>query len=157
MFSRLISPKNESAEEEGDPPPPGESTPLLSTAPSTDNKQEQFQSFRRRSVAKLSIRAVSQKEGDLEGGAARSASYWDLLRTNRALVVQLDETLPTAQPLEGLAPLFPNGGIAAYEDRERIPYRDASLVKSIPAFAPYRRKDRHRSFYLWWTNVSSFI
>ena len=59
-----------------------------------------------------------------------------------------------AEPIEGLAPLFP-GGITAFEDRGYVAYREASLVKSVPAFAPYRRKRRHRNFHLYWLNVSS--
>ncbi|KAL7543313.1 hypothetical protein ACHAXR_012622 [Thalassiosira sp. AJA248-18] len=120
-----------------DNPPPGESTPLLSATLSlshtADDKREMFQSFRRRSQA--SSRLLTSLR-DLEG----------------AKDLKLDEGLPMAHPVEGLAPLFPNGGIKAFNDREHVPYRDASLVKSIPAFPPYRRKARHRSFYLWWTN-----
>lgn len=58
-----------------------------------------------------------------------------------------------AEPIEGLAPLFP-GGISTFEDRAYVPFREASLVKSVPAFAPYRRKARHRNFHLNWLNVS---
>lgn len=61
-----------------------------------------------------------------------------------------------AEPVEGLAPLFP-GGIAAFEDRQFVPFREASLVKSVPAFAPYGRKARHRNFHLYWLNVSRLI
>ena len=63
-----------------------------------------------------------------------------------------------AHPAEGLAPLFPRwwggGGIPAYADRARVPHREASAIKSLPPCAPHRRMARHRSFYLWWTNVS---
>jgi hypothetical protein len=57
-------------------------------------------------------------------------------------------------PLVGLAPLINDGGIAAYDDRSHIPRREASPIKSLPAYAPYRRMARHRSFYLRWMNVS---
>ena len=104
---------------------PGESTPLLSTPRPSVDRSELFSSFRRqRSIGRLSIRASF-------GGVADNF----------------------AEPVEGLAPLFPSG-IGAYMDRKYVPYREASLVKSVPAFAPYRRKARHRSFYLYWTNVS---
>lgn len=56
-------------------------------------------------------------------------------------------------PLVGLAPLINDGGIAAYDDRLYIPRREASTIKSLPAYAPYMRMARHRSFYLRWMNV----
>ena len=57
-------------------------------------------------------------------------------------------------PLVALAPLVDGGGIAAYADRPYIPRREPSTIKSLPAYAPYRRMARHRSFYLRWMNVS---
>ncbi len=57
-------------------------------------------------------------------------------------------------PLVALAPLVDGGGIAAYVDRPYIPRREPSTIKSLPAYAPYRRMARHRSFYLRWMNVS---
>lgn len=134
-----------------DAAPPGESTPLLASAASSggidddDDRRAGLAlqgSFRRVSTAKLLSSQASQAKlmaslRNVEGGGA----------------IDLDD-IPAAHPVEGLAPLFPNGGIGEYDGRERVPYREASLVKSIPAFAPYRRKARHRSFYLWWTNVS---
>jgi hypothetical protein len=125
---------------------PGESTPLLvsagrssdPTSSSAFEREQLFQSFRRqRSVARLSLRASSAV-----GVSAEDRS--DLL------------TLDVAHPIDALAPLVP-GGIARYYDREFVPYRQASLVKSVPAFAPYTRKARHRSFYLWWLNVSVYF
>ena len=115
---------------------PQESTPLLGIISVGDSKRELL--FRRKSVAKLSIRQVSNVGDDEEDGA---------------LVKKGDEV---ASPVEGLAPLF-HGGIQEYDGRAYVPYREATLLKSTPAFAPYRRKARHRSYYLWWTNVSSCI
>lgn len=132
-------------ESDDDDAPPGESTPLiLSSSTSGGDKRELLQSFRRKSVAKLSNRPASQTQTklvqslrDAEGG------------------IHLDGGLINdVHPVEGLAPLFLNG-IGEYDGREHVPYRDATLVKSVPAIAPYCRKARHRSFYLWWTNVSS--
>ena len=60
-----------------------------------------------------------------------------------------------ASPTEALAPLF-SGGIDSYQDRGYVPYREASLVKSVPAVHPYRRKGRHRNFHLFWLNVSVY-
>ncbi len=129
---------------------PRESTPLLSSKPigtgSFDRKNAMV-SFRRKSVKRLSIRQISGlvPDRDEEEDAATETT---------TAFVQKMEYLPVANPIEGLAPLFPNGGIEPYDGREYVPYREPSLVKSVPAFPPYTRKARHRSFYLWWTNVS---
>ena len=55
------------------------------------------------------------------------------------------------EPADGLAPLA-RGGMIVCTDGYRTTRRPASTVKSLPAFAPFRRTDRHRSFYLWWIN-----
>ena len=139
-----------------DAPAPGESTPLISTSITGGGRgdtksdvvvvpsRESLSSFRRKSVAKLSVRQTSLI-ADVEDSAG-----------GIGVDIKLQEIsdLPEAYPIEGLAPLFPSGGITEYDGRGYVPYREASLIKSTPAFAPYRRKARHRSFYLWWTNVS---
>jgi hypothetical protein len=129
----------------------GESTPLLSSKPmgsGSFDRQGAMVSFRRKSIKKLSVRQLSSLIHEDTTAAAAAA---DTTTPTAAEAVLL---LPTVNPLEGLAPLFPNGGIDPYDGREYIPYREPSLVKSVPAFPPYTRKARHRSFYLWWTNVS---
>lgn len=55
------------------------------------------------------------------------------------------------EPCEALAPLVAGGKIKD-TDGAIVGPRAPPLVKTIPAFPPYRRKSRHRSFYLWWTN-----
>ncbi len=127
---------------------PGESTPLLSSKPigtGSFDRNKAMVSFRRKSIKKLSLRQISSLIPDEDEDTAAGA------------VVQKMEYLPVANPIEGLAPLFPNGGIEPYDGREYVPYREPSLVKSVPAFPPYTRMARHRSFYLWWTNVSVSI
>jgi len=120
--------------------PPQESTPLLGIISVGDSKRELL--FRRKSVAKLSIRQVSiVGDDDEEDGAIVKKGDEE------------EDDIPIASPVEGLAPLF-KGGIQEYDGRAYVPYREATLLKSTPAFAPYRRKARHRSYYLWWTNVS---
>lgn len=52
---------------------------------------------------------------------------------------------------DGLAPLA-EGGVIVCTDGYRTMARPPSTVKSLPAEAPFRRMDRHRSFYLWWLN-----
>ena len=120
----------------------GEATPLLlSSKPigtGSFDRNNAMVSFRRKSIKKLTIRQMSSLNKDDDEEAA----------------VENMEYLPVANPIEGLAPLFPNGGIEPFDGREYVPYREPSLVKSVPAFPPYPRKARHRSYYLWWTNVS---
>ena len=123
---------------------PGESTPLLSSKPigtGSFDRNNAMISFRRKSVKKLTVRQMSS-----------------LIPDDDAKVDEKTAALQTtSQPIEGLAPLFSHGGIEPYDGREYVPYREPSLVKSVPAFAPYPRTARHRSFYLWWTNVSVII
>ena len=100
-------------------------------------------SFRRKSYAKLSVRQLSSVLADDEEDN----------NNNNTKTATDEEGVVAVVPLEGLAPLFQHtGGIPSYNDREYIPYRKPSLIKSVPAFPPYRRKARHRSFYLWWAN-----
>ena len=114
---------------------PQESTPLLGGIISIGDSRRELL-FRRKSVTKLSIRQVSIVGDDEEDGVKKG-----------------DEEEEQLSPVEGLAPLF-HGGIQEYDGRAYVPYREATLLKSTPAFAPYWRKARHRSYYLWWTNVS---
>ena len=55
------------------------------------------------------------------------------------------------EPVDGLSPLAA-GGVIVCTDGYRTTPRPPSTVKSLPAFAPFRRTERHRSFYLWWIN-----
>jgi len=55
------------------------------------------------------------------------------------------------EPAEALAPLVAGGKIKD-KDGAVLGPTPLPIVKSIPAVTPYRRKARHRSFYLWWTN-----
>ena len=54
-------------------------------------------------------------------------------------------------PVDGLSPLVTGGEIVATDGYKTYP-RPASVVKSLPANAPFQRRARHRSFYLWWIN-----
>ncbi len=154
--------------DDDDDPPPGESTPLLTTTLATtggssigidsEDKRQLMLSFRRKSYAKLVSRQPSQRRlsiGDIEGGAGDTGGI-GIIAGGGGWKLDLDDDLPMAHPVEGLAPLFPNGGIGEFDGRGHVPYRLPSLVKSTPAFTPYRRMARHRSFYLWWTNVSNW-
>jgi hypothetical protein len=55
------------------------------------------------------------------------------------------------KPVDALAPLVA-GGVIVDTDGYRTESRPPSTIKSLPAFAPFRRMARHRSFYLWWLN-----
>jgi hypothetical protein len=55
------------------------------------------------------------------------------------------------EPADGLSPLAA-GGTIVLRDGYRTASRPPSTVKSLPAYAPFQRQARHRSFYLWWTN-----
>jgi hypothetical protein len=154
-------------DDDDDDAPPGESTPLLTTTLTTtgsssgidsEDRRQLMLSFRRKSYAKLVSRQTSQRRlsvGDIEGGGGDAGGIGIIARGG-GWKLDLDDDLPMAHPVEGLAPLFPNGGIGEFDGRGHVPYRAPSLVKSTPAFAPYRRMARHRSFYLWWTNVSTW-
>ena len=142
---------------------PAESTPLLSKTTigtgsfnhTTTGDDEDGEggggyarlSFRRKSYAKLSVRQLSSvllsPDNDEEDNNNNNAT---------TAAANTEGAVAVVVPLEGLAPLFHHTGIQPYAGREYIPYRKPSLVKSVPAFPPYRRKARHRSFYLWWTN-----
>lgn len=54
------------------------------------------------------------------------------------------------QPVDALAPLVAGGTIVCIDGYKTS--HPPSSVKSLPTFVPFRRKDRHRNFYLWWTN-----
>jgi hypothetical protein len=56
------------------------------------------------------------------------------------------------QPLDALAPLIAGGIIRSPISGYRTRIRGKRTIKSLPAFAPFRRTARHRSFYLWWIN-----
>ena len=55
------------------------------------------------------------------------------------------------EPADALAPLARAGVIDCTSGYRTSP-RPASTVKSLPAYAPFRRMERHRSFTLWWIN-----
>jgi hypothetical protein len=63
----------------------------------------------------------------------------------------LREAEDRLEPADALACLV-SGGIIVTIDGYKTEPRPASSVKSLPAFSPFRRTDRHRSFYLWWLN-----
>jgi len=61
------------------------------------------------------------------------------------------ESQKVLQPIDALAPLVA-GGVIVDTDGYTTAVRPPSSVKSLPAFAPFPRMARHRSFHLWWLN-----
>lgn len=55
------------------------------------------------------------------------------------------------RPIDALSPLVAGGVIIATDGYKTAPHPPSS-VKSLPAFAPFPRMARHRSFALWWIN-----
>jgi len=79
-------------------------------------------------------------------------SYDDDEQQEMLLMLLYGESRRAAvEPLDGLSPLSVTGSITTTDGYTTHP-RPVSTVKSLPAFAPFRRTARHRSFYLWWIN-----
>jgi len=55
------------------------------------------------------------------------------------------------RPIDALSPLVA-GGVIVATDGYKTAVHPPSVVKSLPAFAPFPRRARHRSFALWWLN-----
>ena len=110
-----------------------EETPLLLKKSGSDSRI----SFRRTVplVKSSSKKKVTERQ---------SARGWDLQ------VLETDDKRQV-HPVDGLSPLVTGGEIITTDGYKTFP-RPASVVKSLPAFAPFRRQARHRSFYLWWLN-----
>lgn len=117
----------------------GENTPLLfqATSPVDDSSV----GFRNPAIdgthRNICIRDIAFKN---LRGAEISAQY--------SKVVAAPSSLELA---DALAPLVAGGIIQTTTGYETEP-RPASSVKSRPAFVPFRRRARHRSFTLWWIN-----
>ena len=80
----------------------GEATPLLSSKPigtGSFDRNNAMINFRRKSIKKLTIRQMSSLIPDKDDE-----------ETAADALVEKMEYLPVANPIEGLAPLFPNGG-----------------------------------------------
>jgi hypothetical protein len=123
----------------------GEKTPLLGNAPNRDQfrvrraKGDDFRvSFRR-----------TRKVG-------REVDHRRSVRGSRAFPYfspssEVEEDANKFEPVDALAPLVA-GGVIVSTTGYRTVARPSSVVKSLPAYAPFRRLERHRSFYLWWIN-----
>ena len=141
--------------------PPGEDTPLLS---STSSGQLGESSERSNSGRHVTFRRTSVT---LRSSQNRRPSNAALLR-DRKSVRTMTNLFPGAleegddedqdgdhqkclKLVDALAPLVAGGVIVATNGYTTVPH-PPSTIKSLPAFAPFRRKARHRSFTLWWIN-----
>lgn len=125
----------------------GEDTPLLrDERDALHASVDQLRVFFRRSTQKRS------------GGNRYRSSVRGLMAAplfpsedEKALAETRGEHVDHLEPLDALAPLVA-GGVIVSTSGDRTIARPSSVVKSLPAFAPFRRQERHRSFTLWWIN-----
>lgn len=79
----------------------------------------------------------------------------DVRKSKRFPLRDLLQPHQVFEPVDALAPLV-SGGLIVTTTNTPTGYRTAShppsTVKSLPSYAPFRRKARHRSFTLWWIN-----
>lgn len=122
-----------------------EETPLLGNNGLTKSASNSRFSFRR-VVPAASIRTATGT-----GAPSSKTSTLESLRVWDDADMDFDHQYREVHPADGLSPLV-TGGIITTMDGHQTHPRPASEVKSLPAFAPFRRRDRHRSFYLWWIN-----
>ena len=128
-------------------PAVGEETPLLLNDSSEEGSKTVL-NFRRSINKKASSRRGSAVVGvdarsSVRGKGARygiSSDDQDAHHSHHEL-----------RPIDALAPLVA-GGVIVATDGYTTAARPRSLVKSLPAFAPFPRKARHRAFALWWLN-----
>jgi hypothetical protein len=136
----------------------GETTPLLlhgSGGGAATNDNATITTTRPTSIV------LTKEEIDAGNRLLNAIAFRRRRQTARNAIVQSISPFPasssstwtTSHPIEGLMPL------ASATDYHffGVGGREASIVKSLPMKAPYRRMARHRSFYLWWTNVSCMI
>jgi len=110
----------------------GEETPLLMDDSSSSNKA--MLNFRRSSAVK--------KRPSID---TRSS-----VRGTGPLFTQ-EHGHSNLRPVDALSPLVA-GAVIVTTDGYKTKAHYPSSVKSLPAFAPFPRRARHRSFALWWLN-----
>ena len=150
------------------PPPtaPGEKTPLLPQGSSNTGDESEHAAllaleetmgssgssrvnFRRSTVARSGGNRNLPQRGSARGPDARTSirvpeNLFPSKEAKRGDVHQL-------RPIDALAPLVAGGIIVATDGYKTVPHPPSS-VKSLPAYVPFRRMARHRSFTLWWIN-----
>lgn len=135
------------------PPPAKETTPLIPVQRSDAKKHWDTLrtvtfsgiAFRRAPARRRLTRLSVSKRMSVRGSLAFAFFAEKSVREE-----DKDSSKDVVEPIEALCILVPGGKIYGQDGIVAGP-RPTSIVKSIPAFAPYRRMARHRSFYLWWT------
>ena len=148
--------------------PAGEETPLLQSISNSDHDDSSHASsllelsgVSRSGASRVSFRRTSINRAVIarSKGSRRSSAGAE----NRTSVRGVDNLFPSEEakqqqggaghfePIDALAPLVAGGVIVATDGYKTDPHPPSS-VKSLPAFVPFRRRARHRSFALWWIN-----
>jgi len=147
--------------------PAGEETPLLQSS-NSDHDDSSHAAFlgevseaSRGSASRVSFRrtSINRVISTRSKGSRRPSAGVD----TRTSVRGVDNLFPSEEakqqqrgaghfePIDALAPLVAGGVIVATDGYKTDPHPPSS-VKSLPAFVPFRRRARHRSFALWWIN-----
>lgn len=115
-----------------------EATPLLTSTTSISTGKKLWSKLR----ASTLLSFTRRRQTGVVSNERRSArlSLDDLFQDHGVL-----------EPADALAPLV-KGGVIVCTSGYRTSPRPPSTVKSLPAYAPFRRTERHRSFTLWWIN-----
>ena len=121
----------------------GEDTPLL-----LDDRKDEV------STTNLNFRRSTKRSRRGSSGAFAGLDTRSSVRVTGALFTgdqDAHHNHHLLRPIDALAPLVA-GGIIVATDGYKTPVRSPSVVKSLPAVAPFPRMARHRSFALWWLN-----
>jgi hypothetical protein len=124
--------------------PPGEGDPLLGGVRDDATGGRPDGLFRRSRM----VRAKSQRPA-LKGSDRSSVRLPADFKLRSPADGEDDENKQQLKPADALSPLVA-GGVIVDMDGYRTESRPPSTIKSLPAFAPFCRLARHRSFYLWW-------
>jgi hypothetical protein len=142
------------------PNPTNEATPLLEAPDDDDDDDSSSKSHalwaKLQGVTLLgfSRRRYKSSPSSSSGGGGLYTGERKSLRLNLTDLIGNEHGVyahDVLEPADGLSPLV-TGGTLVLTDGYRSLHRPPSTVKSLPAYAPFRRDARHRSFYLWWTN-----
>ena len=124
--------------------PAGEASPLLDDSERARNHWNEIREsvlFRRSRPSRVKPRGSLKQ--DTRASVRVPHEFYSL-----AAALRDEDEL---RPVDALSPLVAGGVITDTDGYTTEPH-PPSVVKSLPAFAPFRRLARHRSFYLWWLN-----
>lgn len=134
-------------------PPAKESTPLIQRS----DAKKHWDTLRNATQAGIAFRRVPvgrrrRLSGSRIGSrmSVRGSLAFPFFAEESVREADKDASKDVVEPIEALTILVAGGKIHGLDGIVVGP-RPNTIVKSIPAFAPYRRMARHRSFFLWWT------